>query len=98
VREFSRLNKLHNVTTLGYVRATYCKRPHGDICEDIGVYAARGRKDEQMRVEGVFVDETVNLYDEGVKRYLDGVDEKVRCELPYTEKGKGMVCFLFKKR
>ncbi|USP76102.1 hypothetical protein yc1106_03376 [Curvularia clavata] len=91
VREIARLNALSNVTTLGYVRATYCKRPHGDICEDIKVYAARGREDEKMRVEGVFVDETVNLYDERVKRYLDGVDERVRCELPCTEKGKGMV-------
>lgn len=75
--------------TLGYVRATYCKRSLGDICKDIDVYAHRGRETEGLQVEGIFVDETVNLYSKEAKRYLDGIDEKVHCGDSFP--GKRMV-------
>jgi hypothetical protein len=45
-----------------------------------------------MKVHGVFVDETVNLFSEGAKKYLDGIDNKVRCDDAFS--GKGMVCLL----
>jgi hypothetical protein len=74
LREIPRLNALPNVTTLGYVRATYCKRPIHDLCGDIETYDRRGREDSKCRVDGIFIDETVNLYSEEAKRYLDSVD------------------------
>lgn len=89
LREIPRLNALPNVTTLGYVRATYCKRAHGDICSDICAYAERGRQDAKLKVEGVFVDETVNLYSKEMKRYLDGIDERVKREDAFG--GEGLV-------
>jgi hypothetical protein len=62
---------------LGYVRATYCKRDLTDVLEDIETYAERGRQDESLKVDGIFVDETVNLYSKEAKAYLDAIDRKV---------------------
>lgn len=82
------------MTTLGYVRATYCERAHGDICSDVCTYAERGRADARMKMQGVFVDETVNLYSKEMKRYLDGIDERVKREDAFGT--EGLVClFLF---
>jgi len=67
---------LPNVTTLGYVRTTYCKRPVQDILDDIESYDRRGRENSGYRVDGIFLDETVNLYSEEVKSYLDTVDRR----------------------
>jgi hypothetical protein len=69
-----------NVRLIGYVHATYCKRPIGDAFEDIAKYAAWS-SDEScpgLGVEGVFVDETVNLHSVEAKQYLDSIDEKVK--------------------
>jgi hypothetical protein len=77
IREIPRLNALRNVTTLGYVRVTYCKRDLEETLEDIETYAGRGRKDDGARVDGIFVDETVNIYSKEAKLYLDAIDRKV---------------------
>ncbi|OAG20231.1 hypothetical protein CC77DRAFT_989826 [Alternaria alternata] len=78
VREIARLNALPNVTTLGYVRVAYCRRPVQDVLEDIETYRRRAREDDRLRVEGIFVDETVNLYSEEAKKYLDAIDRRAR--------------------
>lgn len=80
VREIPRLNACPNVVTLGYVRATYCKRPLEDVFEDIDTYAVRAEDVAfpGLGLQGVFVDETVNLYSEDAKKYLDQVDQKVK--------------------
>lgn len=83
VREIPRLNSYPNVQLLGYVRATYCKRELCDIFEDVQTYAARGRDMNRgdLAMKGIFVDETVNLYSEEMKHYLDRIDGCVRgCE------------------
>jgi hypothetical protein len=49
-----------------------------DLFTDIETYAERGQKDGGLIVEGIFVDETVNLYSEHAKRYLDAVDQKAK--------------------
>lgn len=58
----------------------YGKRPFGDIVQDIQLYAARSPRDKPSGLEmhGIFVDETVNHFSEEAKRYLDGVDRKVK--------------------
>src|SRR3954452_15888951 len=68
VREIPRLNALPNVKTLGYICATYCKRSLDAALDDIDTYGARGRKDARQGVDGIFVDETVNLYSDEAKR------------------------------
>jgi hypothetical protein len=77
IREIPRLNTLPNVTTLGYVRATYCKRDLKDVLEDIETYAERGQQDGILKLDGIFVDETVNLYTKEARGYLDAIDRKV---------------------
>jgi hypothetical protein len=79
VREIQRLNAYANVQIVGYVRATYCKRFIEDVCEDIQTYANRPQNGTpDLEVQGIFVDETTNLYSSRVKRYLDQIDEKVK--------------------
>lgn len=66
--------------TIGYVRATYCQRPVEDIFEDIETYAKRSNDAEHggLGVQGVFLDETTNLYTEETKQYLDAIDQKAK--------------------
>lgn len=80
VREIPRLNAHSNVTTVGYVRSTYCRRPWEDVVRDIESYAARSPHNAHSGLEmhGIFVDETVNLFNEEAKLYLDGLDGKVK--------------------
>ncbi|CAN9105369.1 unnamed protein product [Alternaria alternata] len=85
VREIARLNALPNVTTLGYVRVAYCRRPVQDVLEDIETYRRRAREDDRLRVEGIFVDETVNLYSEEAKKYLDAIDRRARTLIGVVE-------------
>lgn len=48
--------------------------------EDIDTYAVRAEDVAfpGLGLQGVFVDETVNLYSEDAKKYLDQVDQKVK--------------------
>ena len=78
------------MTTLGYVRATYCKRDLEGVLEDIETYAERGRADDGLKVDGIFVDESVNLYSEEAKSYLDAIDRKVGNSIGTT--GNRLVC------
>ena len=80
VRELPRLNAHPSVTTIGYIRATYCQRPVEDVARDIEAYAMRSGSEEfpGLQVQGIFVDETVNLFSGEAKRYLDGIDRKVK--------------------
>ena len=79
-QEIPRLNAYSNVTLLGYVRATYCRRQLSDVIDDIETYAARSTGDASvgLGVQGIFVDETVNLYTKEKKHYLDNIDARVR--------------------
>ncbi|KAF1919939.1 Spherulation-specific family 4 [Ampelomyces quisqualis] len=76
VREIPRLNAYANVQVVGYVRATYCKRSIDEVCKDVQTYA--DRSSIGLEVQGIFVDETTNLYSSRAKRYLDQIDEIVK--------------------
>lgn len=78
MREIPRLNACGNVRTVGYVATTYCKRSIEDVFRDIDRYAdwSRDKRFPGLGVNGIFFDETPNLYDEDVKLYLDGVTGK----------------------
>ncbi|CAE7175763.1 Spherulin4 domain containing protein [Pyrenophora teres f. teres] len=85
IREIPRLNALPNVKTLGYICATYCKRSLDAALDDIEIYGARGRNDVHQGIDGVFVDETVNLYSHEAKNWLDAVDRKVAHSLGHIK-------------
>lgn len=79
VREISRLNRYRNVQIVGYVRATYCQRGINDVFDDIETYAKRVDSGPGgLQVEGIFVDETTNVYSSQAKEYLDQIDSKVK--------------------
>jgi hypothetical protein len=80
IREIPRLKAYANVRLVAYVHATYCKRPIGDVFNDIAKYATWSHDEScpGLGVEGVFVDETLNLHSVEAKQYLDSIDEKVK--------------------
>ncbi|KAH8647893.1 cell surface protein [Xylariales sp. PMI_506] len=83
-REVPRLNAFANVRTVGYVKIDYCKRPLGESCGDVELYAGWGRDHHQsgsipgMYVEGIYVDETPNHYAEEREHYLKHLHEYIR--------------------
>lgn len=68
------------MTTLGYVCVTYCQRAIEEVVADIETYNTwvSDARFQNLGVKGIFVDETVNVYEEAKKRYLDRVDAKVK--------------------
>ncbi|ORY16990.1 Spherulation-specific family 4 [Clohesyomyces aquaticus] len=80
VREIPRLNAYANVRTIGYVRTGYCKRPIEDVYQDIATYAGWSKNEASpgLWVDGIFFDETTNVYSAKAKAYLDGITEYVK--------------------
>jgi hypothetical protein len=80
VREIPRLNSCANVQIVGYVRATYCKRAWDHVFEDIQAYANLPTDDNNsaLEMQGIFVDETPNLYSPHTKEYLEDIDKSVK--------------------
>lgn len=62
---------------VGYVRAMYCTRPSSDVSADVSTYAG-GASAHGLVMQGIFLDETVNLYSPEVKRYLAGIDTAIK--------------------
>ncbi|KAH7069092.1 Spherulation-specific family 4 [Paraphoma chrysanthemicola] len=77
-REIPKLNAFTNVKTVGYVRSTYCNRPIDQVFQDIDTYATRKINGKDNLFQGIFVDETVNIFSPEVKTYLDRVDSKIK--------------------
>ncbi|KAF1965294.1 hypothetical protein BU23DRAFT_628662 [Bimuria novae-zelandiae CBS 107.79] len=80
VREIPRLNAHQNVRTVGYVSTAYCKRPIEKVLADVDRYAAWSC-DERfpgLAVDGIFFDETPNVFSEKAKEYLDAITAHVK--------------------
>lgn len=80
VREIPKLNAQPNVQTVGYVRTAYCERSIEKVFEDIETYAnwSKDSTSAGLSVEGIFFDETQNVYSEEVKAFLDAITQRVR--------------------
>ncbi|KAH7395272.1 Spherulation-specific family 4-domain-containing protein [Phaeosphaeria sp. MPI-PUGE-AT-0046c] len=79
VREVPQLSRYSNVQIVGYVRATYCQRGIANVFDDIETYAKRAKSETGgLQLQGIFVDETANVYSPVVKQYLDQIDQKVK--------------------
>jgi hypothetical protein len=72
VREIARLNSYANVDTLGYIAIRYCKKPLREVLEEIQTYAtwAHDYVRTGLGVQGIFFDETPNLYSSEAAEYL----------------------------
>jgi Spherulation-specific family 4 len=75
--EILRLNAQANVRAVGYVRIDYCRRPLHQVSEDIAKYAGWSQH-AGLGVQGIFFDETPNLYSPHVAGYLDAVNQTVK--------------------
>ncbi|KAF2268664.1 hypothetical protein CC78DRAFT_529675 [Lojkania enalia] len=82
IREIPRLNAQPNACTVGYVRTTYCRRPIQEVLRDIATYAdwSKDFSINGLGVNGIFFDETPNVYSEEVKTYLDSITEAVKSD------------------
>jgi hypothetical protein len=80
IREIPLLNAYANVKIVGYVHATYCERLIEDVFQDIKTYAKWPKNEHliKLEVQGIFVDETVNLYSPQAKQYLRRIDDEVK--------------------
>jgi hypothetical protein len=45
-----------------------------DVLKDVQTYADRALEDEKLQMQGIFVDETPNLYTPKTKQYLDTIN------------------------
>ncbi|KAL5119596.1 hypothetical protein ACEQ8H_002442 [Pleosporales sp. CAS-2024a] len=76
-REVPKLTAAPNVTTVGYVRIDYCRKPLHDVCEEIdrfaGWFTQHGTDVPGMSVDGIYLDETPNHFSPGRKLYLEAL-------------------------
>jgi hypothetical protein len=82
IREIPKLNAQPNVQTLGYVATTYCKRPISEVVSDIASYA-NWVADPQLLglwVNGIFFDETPNVFSEAAQGYLETITSAVKAQ------------------
>jgi hypothetical protein len=79
-REIALLNNYTNVTTIGYVRVDYCKRPLQEALDDVTKYGGWASHYDQTKlgVEGIFVDESPNLYAQEHVEYLDSLTAHIK--------------------
>lgn len=81
-REVPKLVSKPNVTTIGYVRVDYCKKPLHDACEEIDRFAGwvtkHGSDVPGLSVDGIYVDETPNHCSAGRKLYLEALHKHIK--------------------
>ncbi|PBP24440.1 cell surface spherulin 4-like protein [Diplocarpon rosae] len=78
-REITRLNRYPNVTLVGYVRVDWCQRDLEKACDEIETYAGWSRHGSgELALQGIFFDETPNLYTAERKLFMDAADCKVK--------------------
>ncbi|KAL4981869.1 Spherulation-specific family 4, partial [Aspergillus falconensis] len=79
-QQVPRLNAYRNVTTIGYVRVDYCRRPLQDTLAEIARYASwsEGYETTGLGVRGIFVDEAPNQHSPAREEYLNLIKECVK--------------------
>ncbi|KAJ4351782.1 uncharacterized protein N0V89_007125 [Didymosphaeria variabile] len=80
IREIPKLNAQPNVRTVGYVSTAYCKRTIEEVFTDIDRYATWAVEDGvlDLGINGIFFDETPNIFTNEVKDYLGAITRKVK--------------------
>ncbi|KAK4981133.1 hypothetical protein LTR28_004546 [Elasticomyces elasticus] len=76
-RELCKLNVYPNVRIIGYVAIGYAKRSLGLVLHDIATYAGWADSLAALRIQGIFLDETPDLYDPDIAEYLETITSTV---------------------
>ncbi|GAB7340912.1 hypothetical protein MBLNU457_7264t1 [Dothideomycetes sp. NU457] len=82
-REIPKLTASGNVSTIGYVRIDYCKKPLSEVFAEIETYAAWSRE-PGLGVSGIFVDETPNHHSAHDEEYLNAIKHAIRSLSGFT--------------
>lgn len=79
-QEVPKLTRHSNVRVVGYVHTSWAKRDLGLVCADVSRYAAwpEHSGNPGLRVDGIFVDETPNIYDSDAEVYLSKLRDHVK--------------------
>lgn len=78
-REISQLNNRTNVQTIGYIPTGYGSRDISSVLQDISTYNGwPSNGDEGVYVEGVFFDETPNVYTDAIGAFYEQIDGEVK--------------------
>lgn len=79
-QEIPKLTCHANVRVVGYVHISWAKRDLHAVCQDIDKYAQWHERsgDPGLRVKGVFVDETPNVYGADAEAYLAKLQKHVK--------------------
>ena len=80
VREVPRLTAYPNVTTVGYIRIDYCKRPLDEVYKEIDTYSGWVTDHDLpgLAVSGILVDESPNHHTQARADYLDVVHKHIK--------------------
>lgn len=86
-KEISKLTCHSNVRVVGYIHTTWAKRDLAMVCCDIEKYAQwpEHSGNPNLRLTGVFVDETPTLYHPDAEAYLAKLKEHVKLKMPRGE-------------
>lgn len=78
--EIPRLTAYPNVRLVGYVHASYTRRDLGLVLRDVTKYSGWAERSgiPGLAVQGIFVDETPNQYDEKAAQYLTELTNAVK--------------------
>lgn len=88
-REVPKLTASPNVTTIGYVRIDYCRKPLHDACEEIDRFAGwvtkHGSDVPGLEMHGIYLDETPNHFSAGRKYYLEALHKHIKTTEAFLE-------------
>ncbi|KAI1515427.1 Spherulation-specific family [Pyrenophora tritici-repentis] len=78
--EVPKLHAYPNIHTLGYVATDYVSKPIESVLAEIDTYASwpSVTKTPNMRVDGIFLDETPSTYDPDAYTYLETASRAIR--------------------
>lgn len=79
-REIPRLTALNNIRILGYVATKYTQKSFDCILAEIEAYAnwRKVAKTQAFRLNGIFFDETPNIYTAAQYKYMRAISAAVR--------------------
>ncbi|EOA88750.1 hypothetical protein ACJQWK_06056 [Exserohilum turcicum] len=78
--EVPKLSKYPNIRTLGYVATHYTSKPIDDVLDEIATYSSwpRVTNSANMRVDGIFLDETPSSFSPDAYAYLERATHAIK--------------------
>jgi Spherulation-specific family 4 len=81
-REITKLNQFSNVRTIGYVAVDYGRKLLQNTYLEIDKYSGWGETNQQLAMQGIFLDESPQIADEHNSTYLESVRNYIKGQKP----------------